>query len=153
MGDVDCEQLARLRQYADGARAVNYAPYSEFMVLAAVEAVDGKMYAGSNIEAVNYSLTKHAEEVAILAAILDGQGPERPWLKTVYVAGGKPCGSCRQLAIEFAAADAAWIIETVDRQILASGSLTELDRRGCVEQYSFDELLPKAFKPEDVLGD
>jgi cytidine deaminase len=152
MSEVDCEQLALLRRYADGARAAHYAPYSEFMVLAAVEAVDGKMYAGSNIEAVNYSLTKHAEEVAILAAIHDGQGPERPWLKTVYVAGGKPCGSCRQFAIEFAAADATWIIERVDRQILASGRLAEPDRRGCVERFSFDDLLPEAFRPEDVLG-
>src|SRR5882757_296597 len=93
---VTVAKLSELRASAEGARRANYSPYSEFMVLAAVETSDGAVFGGSNVENVNYSLTKHAEELAVLAAILGGAGPGGEWLKTLYVTSASPCGSCRQ---------------------------------------------------------
>jgi cytidine deaminase len=82
------------------------------MVVAAVETTAGKVYGGANIEVVNYSLTKHAEEAAVMAAIAAGvQLDGGPWLRTVYVVGAAPCGSCRQFLWEFAIPDAVVVVD------------------------------------------
>jgi cytidine deaminase len=151
MTEVETERLAALRKAAEAARAAHYAPYSKFLILAAAEADDGSVYGGSNVENANYSLSKHAEEVAILAAIGAGQDPARPWLKALYVAGGSPCGSCRQFAYEFAAPDAICIVERIDQsRISRPGALT--DSAAALDVWKLDELLPAAFGPNDVLG-
>src|SRR5437763_15057949 len=93
-------QLSNLRGAAQGARRANYAPYSRFMVLAAVETPIG-VFGGTNLENVNYTLTKHVEELAVLAALLAGGGPRGAWIKTLYVTSGPPCVSCRQFVSEF----------------------------------------------------
>jgi cytidine deaminase len=148
---VEAGRLAALRRVAEAARSTNYAPYSNFLVLAAVEAQDGNMYGGSNVENANFSLSKHAEEVAILAAIGAGQGPERPWLKTLYVAGGSPCGSCRQFTSEFAADDAICVIEQIGQPAISRpGALT--DSTAEVDIWDMNALLPASFGPADVLG-
>jgi cytidine deaminase len=106
--------LDDLRAAAEGARKMNWAPYSRFVVLAAVETIDGRVYGGSNVENVNFTLTKHAEETAVIAALADGALVRcgRQWLKTIYVqssADSGPCGGCRQFINEFAADDALWV--------------------------------------------
>jgi cytidine deaminase len=131
--EVDGKRLEQLRACAEGARARSYAPYSQFVVLAAVETVDGEMYGGSNIEIANFSLTKHAEEVAILAAIGDGHGPGGKWLRTLYVGGGPPCGSCRQFAAEFAVAEVVCVFERLDRATPPA-------------VWKLSDLLPEAFE-------
>jgi cytidine deaminase len=92
------------------------------------------MYSGSNVEAANYSLTKHAEEAAILAAIAAEDDLGRGWLRALYVAGLAPCGSCRQFATEFATADA----------------LNRLKGGGSPEVSNLADLLPGALRPEEV---
>jgi cytidine deaminase len=106
--------LDDLRAAAEGARRMHWAPYSNFVVLAAVETIDGRVYGGSNVENVNFTLTKHAEETAVIAALADGALVRcgRQWLKTIYVqssADSGPCGGCRQFINEFAADDALWV--------------------------------------------
>lgn len=150
MQDVGVEQLENLRKCAEEARRANYAPYSSFVVLAAVEAVDGQLYAGSNVEIVNYSLSKHAEEVAILSAISGGQDPATPWLKTLYVAGAAPCGSCRQFALEFAAAEAICVVDKLDQKTLADPGRPAVDVPPDVSRLA--DLLPKAFGPAELGG-
>src|SRR5205823_2748940 len=110
---LDPELLEALRRAADEAGDRSYVRYSGFVVKAAVETVDDRVYGGSNVEVVNFSLTKHAEEVAIINAINDGVFARRgdQWLRTLYVQGVPPCGSCRQFAYEWATEDARCVID------------------------------------------
>jgi cytidine deaminase len=105
-------RFKRLREAALGARSACYARYSGFGVLAAVERIDGRVYGGANVEIVNYTLTKHAEEAAALAAIADGalELGDR-WLMAVYTQGAPPCGSCRQFLWEWATPTALSFVE------------------------------------------
>jgi cytidine deaminase len=143
---IEMERLERLRDCADEARGMHYAPYSKFLVLAVVETVSGRMYAGANVEIVNYSLTKHAEEVAILTALRAGAGPRRKWLKTLYVAGAAPCGSCRQFALEFARADAVCVFEQIEQWSLKRRKWPRHGGDYAPQEWSLRGLLPEAFE-------
>jgi cytidine deaminase len=148
MTAIDDQRLKELRECAERARAGNHSPYSNFMVLAAVEAANGRLYGGSNVEIINYSLSKHAEEVAILSAISSGQDPAKPWLRTLYVAGGAPCGSCRQFALEFAAPDAVCVLDSIGQDKIRRPGL--LLANADPEVWSLRDLLPKAFEPAEL---
>jgi homotetrameric cytidine deaminase len=141
-------QLAELRAAAQGARTTNYSRYSDFMVLAAVETSQG-LFGGSNVENVNYTLTKHAEEVAILAAILAGAGPQGAWIETLYVTSASPCGSCRQFTAEFARPQTVVLIDRIDQGDVRSASLPDLSDDS-VEAWLLGDLLPAAFEPSDI---
>ncbi len=141
-------QLADLRTAAQGARDTNYARYSNFMVLAAAETTQG-VFGGSNVENVNYTLTKHAEEVAILAAILAGAGPAGAWIKTLYVTSASPCGSCRQFTAEFAQPQTVVLIDRIGQEEVREASLPDLDD-GSVEAWRLGDLLPAAFEPGEL---
>ncbi len=147
MGAIDRERLERLRNCADEARGMHYAPYSSFMVLAAVEADDGQLYPGANVEIVNYTLTKHAEEVAVLAGIAAGEDPGRPWIRTLYVAGAAPCGSCRQFVTEFASNDAICVFERIDQGRLKADRLEIAAGDVPPQVWDLAKLLPEAFGP------
>lgn len=141
-------QLAELRETAQGARTTNYSRYSGFMVLAAVETSLGA-FGGSNVENVNFTLTKHAEEVAILAAILAGAGPRGAWIETLYVTSASPCGSCRQFMAEFAQPQTVVLIDRIGQEDVRSASLAELSDES-VEAWRLGDLLPAAFEPSDI---
>jgi len=153
-GYVECgiepSRLAELREVAQRARRTNYAPYSGFMVLAAVETSEG-IFGGSNVENVNYSLTKHAEEMAALAAILAGAGPEGAWIRTLYVTSASPCGSCRQFIAEFAQPQTVVLIDRIKQDQVRSASLTDLSDTS-IEAWRLGDLLPAAFEPGDLDG-
>jgi cytidine deaminase len=109
---IDPTLLGRLRASAKDALSRCYPRYSGFMVVSAVETAAGEVFGGANVEIVNYSLTKHAEEAAVMAAIAAGAPLDGgPWLRTVYVVGAAPCGSCRQFLWEFAVHDAAVVVD------------------------------------------
>jgi cytidine deaminase len=136
MADVDA-----LRAAAEAARQMNWTPYSHFVVLAAVETVDGRVYGGSNVENVNFTLTKHAEENAVVAALADGAlvRSGRQWLRTIDVQSSTdsgPCGGCRQFVNEFAADDAVWI-----KHDTAAGTIVS---------RPFRDLLPFDFGPRHL---
>jgi len=57
---------------ARSARLKAYAPYSNFLVGAAVMTHSNKIYSGCNIENSSYSLTCCAERVAIFKAVSAG---------------------------------------------------------------------------------
>jgi cytidine deaminase len=148
---VTAARLAELRAAAEAARSLNYSPYSNFVVLAAVETSDGDIFGGSNVENVNYSLTKHAEELAVLAAILAGAGPGGAWVKTLYVTSASPCGSCRQFVAEFGRADTVVLIDRIDQEAARSASLPGLNDSS-IETWTLGSLLPAAFASTDLDG-
>lgn len=96
----------KLLQMAWACRARAYAPYSRFLVGAAIETADGQCFDGCNVEIANYGCTLCAERTAIVKAV--SAGALRPGgLKKVLVATETqeptaPCGSCRQVIEEFA---------------------------------------------------
>jgi cytidine deaminase len=84
-----------------------YAPYSKYHVGACIQAEDGTLYAGCNIENASYGVTICAETAAIACMISAG----RKRIKSLVVMGSggelcTPCGRCRQVIREFSAPDA-----------------------------------------------
>ena len=80
-----------------------YVPYSHFPVGAALECEDGTVYTGCNIENAAFPCTICAERTAMFKAISEGNCK----FKRIVVAGKSedfcvPCGSCRQVMMEFA---------------------------------------------------
>ncbi len=115
---------------AQRARLQSVAPFSKFMVGAAVRAGSGKIYTGCNIESASYGLTVCAERVAIWKGLSEG---ERDFTQLAIVADTEsltsPCGTCRQIIWEFA----------------KNASIKLLNLRGQSEMVSIRELLPRAF--------
>lgn len=104
---MEQEKIEELIEAAKEAREHAYAPYSNFMVGAALLAKSGKIYTGANMENAAYSPTMCAERVAFAHAVFDGcrdfvaiavvgalrgQEPDTPC---------PPCGVCRQIMMEF----------------------------------------------------
>jgi cytidine deaminase len=95
-GEVDLIGAARrARENADAA-------FSHFKVGAALEAGDGAVITGCNIENATYGLTICAERVAMFKAISEGH---RVFTRIAIVADTAaptpPCGACRQILWEF----------------------------------------------------
>ena len=87
---------------AIAARAHAFAPFSKFLVGAALEDADGRVHTGCNVENATYGLTMCAERVAVYKAVSEGVRSFR----RVAVAADTgvltpPCGSCRQILWEF----------------------------------------------------
>ena len=84
------------------ARERAIAPFSSFRVGAALQAADGRIFTGCNIENATYGLTVCAERVAIWKALSEGV---RAFTAIAVVADTvrptPPCGACRQLIWEF----------------------------------------------------
>ena len=118
-----------LLEAALAARERAYAPYSKFLVGAAVRAESGKIYTGFNIENASYGLTVCAERNALFSAV--GAG-ERKFTALCVVGDTEepisPCGACRQVMAEF----------KVPCIILAN-------LKGDVKEYTLEELLPYGF--------
>lgn len=82
-----------------------YAPYSGYLVGAALMTVSGKVYTGCNVENASFGATNCAERTAFFKAISEGEKD----FKAIAIAGGKtapsdyayPCGVCRQVMQEF----------------------------------------------------
>lgn len=94
----------RLLAAARGMLARAYAPYSKFLVGAAVLTAAGNIFTGCNVENASYGLTNCAERTAIFSAVAAEGSSMR--LRAVAVVNGQnvacaPCGACRQVIFEF----------------------------------------------------
>ena len=93
------------RRYMDSLLAAAFAarrnaraPYSGFLVGAAVECDDGRVFGGCNIESASYGLTVCAERTAVFAAVAGGaRGFRRLAIATESPRLTPPCGACRQV--------------------------------------------------------
>ena len=131
------EQFRPLIEAAQQARKHSVAPFSEFLVGAAVRTSDGKVYTGCNIESASYGLTVCAERVAIWKALSEG---EKHFTELAVVADTEtltpPCGTCRQIIWEFAR-EATIVFANLD---------------GKSEQFQIKDLLPSAFDARFLIG-
>lgn len=91
---------------AERARENAYAPYSHFLVGAALLAADGRVFLGANVENASFGATSCAERSAIFAAISTGVRD----FAAIAISGARegergtvcpPCGICRQVLSEF----------------------------------------------------
>ena len=84
------------------ARHLARAEFSRFKVGAALEAADGTVITGCNIENATYGLTICAERLAMFKALSEGH---RAFRRLAIVAETRrptpPCGACRQILWEF----------------------------------------------------
>src|ERR1700723_3645141 len=84
------------------ARENAHAPFSKFLVGAAIEDDAGRIHTGCNVENATYGLTVCAERIAVFKAISEGA---RGFRRVVVVADTDtlhpPCGACRQIPWEF----------------------------------------------------
>jgi len=121
------------------ARAKAYAPYSQFLVGAAIRDEEGRIHSGCNVENAAYPLGTCAEAGAVAAMVLAG-GRQIVAVAIAGAGGGlvTPCGGCRQKLREFGGGDL--IIHICDEH----GSL----RRS----FSLQELLPYSFGPENLVS-
>jgi len=94
-----------LPQLLEAARAVRlnaHAPYSHFLVGAAIEGADGRIFTGCNVENATYGLTVCAERVAVFKAVSEGcKGMKRIVIVADTEGPTPPCGACRQILWEF----------------------------------------------------
>jgi cytidine deaminase len=119
-----------LIEAALAARKNAHAPFSHFLVGAAVEDSDGRIHTGCNVENATYGLTICAERVAVFKAISEGA---RKFTRVAVAADTDvltpPCGACRQILWEFC----------------GDVELTLVNPRGKSEKLRLKDLFPRPF--------
>ncbi len=83
---------------AEAVAANAYAPYSNYLVGAAVRTTDGREFIGVNVENAAYPLGICAEKSALTAAATAGV---RPGEIAAIGISASPCGGCRQWLYEW----------------------------------------------------
>lgn len=136
------ERDRELIQAAIQAREQAYAPYSGYLVGAALLTAGGEIYRGCNIENASYGAANCAERTAFFKAVSEGQRE----FQAIAVVGGSrelgegdvfpdiayPCGICRQVMREFCGPGF---------RILVGRNADDY------EEYTLEELLPRSFGP------
>lgn len=101
---IGASKLQKLIDKAKGIRKYGYAPYSNYIVGAAVLGKSQKIYAAANTEVVSYPLTSCGEKNAITKAISEGEAVRgRKFIEAMAICHpieSQPCGSCRQIIAE-----------------------------------------------------
>lgn len=125
--------MSDLKAAAMAVRERAYAPYSNFLVGAALRGASGTIHSGCNVENAAYPEGTCAEAGAIAAMIASGDRT----LTEVYVVADSPtpatpCGGCRQKLAEFGGRDV----------VVTMGNLAGDELR-----MTLAELLPGAFNP------
>ena len=113
------------------ARTRAYAPYSHYLVGAAVLTVEGDVILGCNVENAAYPSTICAERVALTSAVAQGKR-DFVAIAVATANGGSPCGTCRQVMAELG----------LEMQVYIS------DAAGNFTGTSVRALLPDSFGPQ-----
>jgi cytidine deaminase len=136
MPPIPTNTQAAMLAAANAARLQAYAPYSQFLVGAAILDEHGRIHAGCNIENAAYPQGVCAEASALSAMVLAG-GRQAVAVLVVGVADTPvtPCGGCRQKLREFAGSDAVVLVASPEAVVL---------------QLMLEQLLPHSFGPEHL---
>ena len=142
MTKLTMEEKQQLIRMALAAREKAYAPYSDFMVGAALRAADGRIFTGCNVENAAFTPTSCAERTALFKAVAEGVTA----FTDIAVVGSRrgevnrqitsPCGVCRQVMMEFCDPERF-------RIVLGKGDLS-------FREYTLKELLPLGFAGDGV---
>jgi len=130
------EMREKLIRAALEVREKAYAPYSNYPVGAALLAESGQIYLGVNVENAAYPTSICAERTAVFKAVSEGERQFKA-IAVVTANGGTPCGACRQVLSEFG----------LGIQVLIAD-----DKGRLVSEMSLAELLPGAFRPDDLVN-
>ncbi|BDS08933.1 cytidine deaminase [Oceaniferula spumae] len=125
---------SELLKLASEARKSAYAPYSKFLVGAALLSDNGTVFTGCNVENASYGLTNCAERTAVFTAISEGVRNFSA-IAISLLGGGSPCGACRQVLNEFNPCMKIYLGDE-------NGQL--------VRETTLDVMLPDAFGPENL---
>ncbi len=129
--------MDRLIQAAREARKRSHAPFSRFLVGAAVLTADGTIHTGSNVESSSYGLTLCAERLAICIALHNGDRDIREIAVVADTAGAPgPCGACRQFMHDFA----------------PQATVHMVNLQGDKRVVQVEELIPWGFGPDDLFA-
>ena len=135
--------VKELIRFAYEAQSRSYSPYSGFATGAALEADNGRIFLGCNIENAAYSPTNCAERTAFFKAVSEGVRTfsriaivgNYPGREGDYCA---PCGVCRQVMAEFC--------DPETFQVILARSPEEY------RVYLLKDLLPVNFGPSNLIG-
>jgi cytidine deaminase len=125
--------LDQLVQAAKAVRERAYAPYSHYLVGAAIATKRGSIYVGCNVENATFGATICAERGAIMQMVAHGE-TDPIACAVVTRDGGSPCGICRQVLTEFAR-DLPVVLVSLESSEGETGKVVQLA-----------ELLPLAFR-------
>ena len=130
MTNLTLDEKKALIRMALEAREQAYVPYSDFMVGAALRAEDGRIFTGCNVENAAFTPTSCAERTALFKAVSEGH---RDFVRIVIAGKSEdycvPCGSCRQVMMEFAP----------EMEVIC------LNGQGQAKSFRLRELLPYGF--------
>ena len=153
MTNLTLDEKKALIRMALEAREQAYAPYSDFMVGAALRAEDGRIFTGCNVENAAFTPTSCADwqfdfefcEKYHLLVKAVSEGVTR--FTDIAVVGSRrgevnkqitsPCGVCRQALFEFGGPELNVIMAKTPDDFI---------------ERSMDELLPFGFGPSNVAG-
>ncbi|MCO5252363.1 MAG: cytidine deaminase [Candidatus Kapabacteria bacterium] len=139
--DIELQMLNLATKVRENA----YAPYSHYKVGAAILGIDGEIYTGCNVESADFTLTSHAECVAIDSMVKHGCHEIKLLLivlESLHLPSF-PCGLCRQKASEFT--------EDNDLKII-SVNLDSESNISKIYETSLSELLPNRFTSDNFLN-
>ena len=122
-------------EQAKEARLKAYAPYSKFLVGAALYTENGSFFQGANIENASYGGCMCAERTAVYNAILHGHKDDITELYICTDPVAVPCGMCLQVLTEFCSQD----LEII---------LCDLD--GVKDRKTLRDFLPNPFDPASL---
>lgn len=120
-----------LIQAAVAVRNNAYAPYSNFLVGAALLTESGTMFTGCNVENASYGLCICAERTAICKSVSNGHQK----FTAIAVAAtplATPCGACRQFIVEFGD----------DIEVIAVNAEDPTQ----TQSWSIQQLIPESFR-------
>ena len=137
----DKKRIEQLITAAKQARSYAYAPYSGYLVGAALLTKQDEIITGCNIENAAYGPSNCAERTAFFKAVSEGKSD----FTAIAIVGGlresageyaTPCGVCRQVMREFCDPGNFVVIVAKDEN--------------SYKLFSLAELLPEAFGPDNL---
>lgn len=135
IGAPEDHELRTMRERALAAMDRAYAPYSKFLVGAALLGSDGSIVEGCNVENAAFPSGTCAERAALGTAVTRGV---RAFRAIVIASSGEtpapPCGMCRQALVEF----------SPELEVIS------ITRTGTEARWRLSELLPHAFTPASL---